>query len=92
MQDKPTKSRKLKSEKETREGLLCHAKRLHCEQDLQQLFDKWDRLIALAPPSEKQDMSRIAILEIQAFLDIRAQDGLTINGETVLPFQFPTKN
>ncbi len=75
----------MKTEKEVRNGLLEHARRIGAEQDLQELFSKWDRAIALAPESEKTDMSRMAILEIQALLDIRPVDGLTIGGETIIP-------
>jgi hypothetical protein len=75
----------MKSEKEVREGLMNHAHRIGAQDDLQHLFDKWDRAIALAPSSEKKEMSRAAILAIQALLDIHAEDGLTINDEVVIP-------
>lgn len=75
----------MKTEKEVREGLMNHALRIGAQEDLQHIFDKWDRAIALAPPSEKVAMSRAAILEVQALLDIHAEDGLTINDEIVIP-------
>jgi hypothetical protein len=75
----------MKTEKEVRDGLFAHAKRVGAERDLQELFNKWDRAIALAPESEKTDMSRLAILEVQALLDIHPVDGLTIGGETIMP-------
>lgn len=80
------KKRKQMPETETRKKLLQHAKRIGAEQDLQQLFNKWDRVLALAPPNEKMEMSRLAILEVQALLDIYAErgDGLTINDEIVV--------
>lgn len=71
-------------EKETRDKLIAHAKRIGAVEDLQNLFDRWDRAIALAPPSEKGEMSKLAILEVQRLLDIHAEDGLTINGEVVV--------
>ena len=77
----------LKSEGEVRKGLLRHARRIGAEQDLQELFNKWDRAIALAPESEKLDMSRAAILEVQSLLDIYPKEGLTINEEVVIPEQ-----
>jgi hypothetical protein len=43
--------KKLMTEKETRDKLFRHARRIGAEGDLQNLFDKWDRAIALAPPS-----------------------------------------
>lgn len=77
----------MKTEEQVRRGLMEHAKRIGADKDLQDLFDKWDRAIALAPESEKTDMCRMAILEVQALLDIHAEegDGLTINGEIVIP-------
>lgn len=72
------------TEKETREKLLRHARRIGAEEDLQNIFNKWDRIIALTPPSERLEASRFAILEVQSLLDIRAEDGLTINGEVVI--------
>jgi hypothetical protein len=52
---------------------------------MQDLFNRWDRAIALAPNSEKKEMARTAILDVQALLDIHAEDGLTINGEVIIP-------
>jgi hypothetical protein len=75
----------MKNEQQVRKGLMDHAYRIGAQEDLQYMFDKWDRAIALAPESEKKDMSRAAILEVQALLDIRAEDGLTINDEIVIP-------
>ena len=77
----------MKTEKEVRDGLFEHARLIGAERDLQELFNKWDRAIALAPASEKIDMSRLAILEVQALLDIHPTDGLTIGGEVVIPAQ-----
>jgi len=75
----------MKTEKQTRYWLMDHAKRIGAGRDLQDLFDKWDRAIALAPQSERGDMSKLAILQIQSLLDIHAEDGLTINGEVIIP-------
>jgi len=75
----------MKDEKEIRKLMLERAARMGCKEDLQQTFDKWDRAILLAPESEKVEMSRAAILEVQALLDIHPEtgDGLTINGEVI---------
>jgi hypothetical protein len=77
----------MKTEKQTRYWLMEHARRIGAAKDLQDLFDKWDRTIALAPENEKDDMSKLAILQVQALLDIHAEegDGLTINNEVVIP-------
>ena len=75
----------MKTEKQTRYWLMKHAKSIGAEKDLQDLFNKWDRAIMLAPNSEKEDMSKLAILQVQSLLDIRAEDGLTINGKVIIP-------
>jgi len=84
----------MKNEKEVRHGLMEHALRIGAQEDLQHIFDKWDRAILLAPESEKTDMSRSAILEIQDLLDICKYegDGLTINGEIVTGVKSILKN
>lgn len=83
---KKTKKRKigLKNESEVRQGLMDRATKIGAAEDLSQLFDKWDRAIALAPPSERIDMARMAILEVQSLLDVVPTDGLTINDEVVI--------
>ncbi len=76
-----------KNEDTVRKELLVHAKRIGAQEDLQNLFNKWDNAINLAPESEKKEMSKIAILEVQSLLDIHAEkhDGLTVDGELVIP-------
>ncbi|MFA5049008.1 MAG: hypothetical protein WC516_08345 [Patescibacteria group bacterium] len=78
---------KLLTELETRQKLLRFARRIGAEADLRHLFDKWDKLIALSPLSEKFEMVKMAILEVQDLLDIHAEEneGLTINGEVIVP-------
>jgi hypothetical protein len=76
-----------RTEKETRERLMEHARRIGATEDLQELFNKWDRAIALAPSSEKDEMSKLAILEVQSLLDIHAEEGLTINDEVIIPIK-----
>jgi len=78
------KKKEPMSEEETRTKLIKHARRIGAEEDLQNLFHKWDTAIALAPPSEREDMSKMAILEVQAMLDIHAEDGLTINDDIII--------
>jgi hypothetical protein len=74
------------SEKETRDKLIRHAERLGggAAEDLMNLLYKWDMALALAPESEREEMSKMAILDVQKLLDIRAEDGLTINDEIIL--------
>jgi len=73
------------SEKETRKNLFNYARRIGAEKDLQNLMNKWDRMIALASSKERDDMCRLAILEVQSLLDIYAEAGLTINNEIIIP-------
>lgn len=77
----------MKTESEIRKEFFERARELGFERDLQELFNKWDRALALAPPSEVQDMSRMAILEVQTLLCINPIDGLTINDEVIIPAQ-----
>ena len=81
----------LKDENKTRTDMIERAKERHAEKDLQNLFNKWDRAIALAPASERVEMARLAILEVQSLLDIHPVDGLTINDEVVIPAQINGK-
>ena len=70
-----------------RQELMDYAKQIGADEELARLFDNWDRAIALAPPDEKQDMARAAILEVQKLLDIHPEygEGLTIGDEMVIP-------
>jgi hypothetical protein len=79
------------SEKDTRQRLMMFATKIGAQEELKQLFNKWDRMIALASQNEKSDMSKIAILEIKSMLDIKAQAGLTINGEIIIPEQLKVR-
>jgi len=79
------KEKKMKSEKEVRKWFMARAKKLGLEDDLQHVFDKWDRAIALAPNSEKEDMAKSAILEVQNLLAVVPKDGLTINDKVIIP-------
>ena len=74
------------NESETRTKLMDYARAVGADQDLEQLFKKWDMIIATLPPQEKQEASRLAILELQSLLDIHAEegDGLTINNEVII--------
>lgn len=77
---------KVMKEDETRQKILRFARRIGAEEDIKQLFNKWDKAIALAPLSERKEMSTMAILEIQSMLDIHAEkgEGLTIDGKIVV--------
>ena len=83
----------IKSEKTTREQLLKYADLVGARGDLEQLFSKWDAIMLLAPAGERVAMAHMAILEVQRLLDVHAEDhdGLTINGEIVIPAADPKK-
>ena len=74
------------NENETRKRIMDYAKAVGADQDLEQLFKKWDMIIPTLPPKEKLEASRLAILELQSLLDIHAEegDGLTINNEIII--------
>ena len=79
--------RKALSEQTTRERLMKFAKLIGAQEDLEQLFRKWDAIIPLASPGERESMAHMAILEVEHLLDIYSaqHDGLTINGEIAIP-------
>lgn len=76
-----------KSEQKMRSEAMAYAKKIGAEEELARFFDTWDRAIALAPPDEKVEMAKAAILEMHKLLDVHPEysTGLTINGETVIP-------
>lgn len=78
---------KIWNENETRKRLLRFADLIGAREDLEHTFAKWDVAMMLAPPSERADMAKAAILEIDRLLDTYSalSHGLTINGEVVIP-------
>jgi len=78
---------KAPSEQKTRKRLMEYAKLIGAQEDLEQLFMKWDAILPLAPQNERNQMAHMAIMEVERLLDIYSaqHDGLTINGETVIP-------
>lgn len=78
------------SEAEYRKNLLRFAEKSggrEAVRELQCVFDKWDAILPLAPPDERKEMARMAVLEVERLLSIHSEirDGLTINGEIVIP-------
>jgi len=80
-------SGKVLSEQITRQRLMKFAKLIGAQEDLEQLFKKWDVVIPLASPGERESMAYMAIMEIERMLDIYSaqNDGLTINGKIAIP-------
>lgn len=80
-------SEKALSEQTTRQRLMKYAKLIGAQEDLEQLFKKWDAIIPLASPGERESMAHMAILEVERLLDIYSaqNDGLTIDGKIVIP-------
>lgn len=75
------------NEQDTRKRLMAYAKLIGAQEDLEQVFKKWDAIIPLAPLGERESMAHMAIMEVERLLDIYSaqNDGLTINGKTVIP-------
>lgn len=75
------------SEQTTRQRLMNFAKLVGAQEDLEHLFKKWDAILPLASPAERASMAHMAILEVERLLDIYSaqHDGLTINGQVVIP-------
>ena len=78
---------KVLSEPVTRQRLMKFAKLIGAQEDLEQLFKKWDAIIPLASPAERESMAHMAIMEVERLLDIYSSqhDGLTINGKIAIP-------
>ncbi len=78
---------KTLNEQTTRHRLMEYAKLIGAHEDLKQVFAKWDAIIPLAPPDERDSMAHMAIMEVERLLDVYSAqgDGLTINGEVVIP-------
>lgn len=66
---------------------MAYAKLIGAQEDLEQVFKKWDAIIPLAPLVEREQMAHMAIMEIERLLDVYSAqgDGLTINGKIVIP-------
>lgn len=70
-----------------RHRLMEYAKLIGAQEDLKQVFAKWDAILPLAPPGERAQMAHMAIMEVERLLDVYSAqgDGLTINGKVVIP-------
>lgn len=78
------KEKKILSEKETRKRILNTAKRLGCEKDVMQIFDKYDR--ALKNCTNEQERKHIAICgaaELHNFFYCKGN--LVVNGKEIIP-------
>ena len=62
------------------------AKRIGAEEDLTNLFKKWDKIISEIPLNkinERADAAKFAILEVQSLLGIESKEGIMINDKLV---------
>jgi hypothetical protein len=80
----------IPDEEKTRKGLLRFAEKSggpEAVKELRILLDKWDAVMRLAPPDERQQMAEMAILEVDHLLCIHSElrDGLTIDGRIIFP-------
>lgn len=71
------------NEKETRNRLLGYANRYGMGKGLQEMLDKYDRMIKnCGNDLERQHMKQLALAEIHNFLGFI--DGLEMNGEMII--------
>lgn len=87
--------KKADSEKKTRESILYSALRFYgpeAQRQVQMHFDKYDRILkSCKNDTEREHIKKIAIIELQQMMKFKeiAENGLSINGEEVLPPEKP---
>jgi hypothetical protein len=76
----------IPTEQYTRKRLMAYAELIGAKEDLEQLFIKWDSVMAIAPENEREPMAQMAILEVEKLLDCYSSlgNGLTVNGKTII--------
>lgn len=80
------KKKKQMSERETRENIMRIAKRLKCEGDIQQIFDKYDRALKnCTNEMERRHIAHVGLIELHKFLNCRGS--LVVDGMELLPGQ-----
>lgn len=78
------KTKKALNEQQTRAKFLTFAKRLGCEAELRQTFDKFDALLRnCTNPTERQQIAILANVEVHRLLGF--QDGLSVDGQEIIP-------
>jgi hypothetical protein len=76
--------KKILSEQETRRNILDFARTLHCERDIMQIFDKYDRMLKnCTNPMERQAISIAGNEEIHYFLDAKQAGSISVNGHII---------
>lgn len=74
----------IKSEKEFRKDIITLAKKLGCDIEIKQIFDKFDVLLKNCKNlEERKQIAALGAIEIHKFFGCRG--GLTINGVEVIP-------
>jgi len=82
---------KCKTEQATRKGILATARRMGCEIEIMQVFDKYDKLLRkCSNEEERKHISTMGIVEIYRVLG--CVGGLTVGGKEVLPDESGAKN
>jgi hypothetical protein len=82
------KDKKFKTEAEMRKGLLAIGKALNCQQDVEQIFQKYDKMLKhCTNPDERYLIGLSGVKELHLFLQCKG--ALVVNGEVILP---PEKN
>jgi hypothetical protein len=78
------RNKKALSEDQSRDNLLATARKLGCEQEVKQIFNKYDALLkSCTNKSERDQMAILGIVELHKLLGCRAP--LVVNEQEVLP-------
>ena len=76
--------KKVKSEAETRKGILGLAKNLGCDVEVRKIFERYDKLLKNCTNElERQQISIMGTAELHRFLDCRG--ALVVNGQEIIP-------
>jgi hypothetical protein len=71
------------SEKETRRRLMRDAIKYGFQKELQMIFNKYDRLMALCPnKKERDDMAKLGALEVVKLFD--PQGSVSVDGQVII--------
>lgn len=80
--------KKFKTEAEMRKALLSISKALNCQQDVEQIFQKYDKMLKNCTNKDERYLIGLSgVKELHLFLQCKG--ALVVNGEVILP---PEKN
>lgn len=77
-------SDKVASEAEFRKAIILQAKRMGCEQEVKQLFNRYDSLLKhCTNQKERKSIAHMGIVELYKLMD--CYGGLSVNGNEIIP-------